>query len=53
VFEISTWYLDADRDGNAVLLRVESCNSLGTGYTNTTLPTKDWDDTEAEINPET
>ncbi len=53
VFEVSTWYLDADGDGYAVFPTVQSCISPGTGYTNTVLPTTDCKDSDAEINPET
>jgi len=49
VFEVSTWFLDADGDGYAVLPTVESCSSPGIGYTKTLLPTTDCDDTDAAI----
>ncbi len=48
-----TWYLDADGDGYADPNTVLSPTSPGAGYTNSTLPTTDCDDSNSAINPET
>ncbi|SNR81540.1 Por secretion system C-terminal sorting domain-containing protein, partial [Maribacter sedimenticola] len=49
VFEVSTWYLDADGDNYAVGPTVESCSSPGTGYTQTILPLTDCDDNDPNV----
>ncbi|MEH6779172.1 T9SS type A sorting domain-containing protein, partial [Maribacter arcticus] len=49
VFEVSTWYLDADGDNYAVAPTVESCNSPGIGYTQNVLPLTDCDDTDPNV----
>ena len=48
VYEINTWYLDADGDGYAVST-MESCGALGAGYTLNQLPITDCNDNDPNI----
>ncbi|MEP3443757.1 MAG: DUF6443 domain-containing protein, partial [Flavobacteriaceae bacterium] len=43
-----TWYLDGDNDGLAIST-TDSCDSPGTGYTQTVLPLTDCDDSDGNI----
>ncbi|SKB71289.1 T9SS type A sorting domain-containing protein, partial [Maribacter arcticus] len=53
VFEVSTWYLDADGDGYTTSGTIESCNSPGIDYNLIPSDKIDCDDENEQINPET